>query len=64
MKVITKAAFREFRKAREMTQVQMAKHMGVKVQTIRSWEQDSDPRNIPRRLLADPRTRHLAKEAQ
>jgi DNA-binding transcriptional regulator YiaG len=60
MKVITAEALKALRRSRKMTQNDMADHMGVGVETIRSWEQGK--RNIPKRLLADPRTKHLAEE--
>ena len=62
MKVITAEAFRQFRQTKGFSQPEMAKYMGVSSWAIKSWEQPANSRNIPKRLLADPRTRHLATE--
>ena len=62
MKEITKESFRAFRHQRNMSQAQMAEYMGVSIQTIQSWEQDTSKRNVPKRLLSDPRTKHLGRE--
>ena len=61
-KVITKEAIKKFRKSKEMTPQQFAKFMGVTVHSVRSWEEVNRPTNVPKRLLVDPRTAHLAEE--
>ncbi|MHA1483548.1 MAG: helix-turn-helix domain-containing protein [Candidatus Heimdallarchaeaceae archaeon] len=63
-KVITKEAFRAFRKSLKLNQTQMADHMGVSVWAVRSWEQSKNPNPIPKRLFIDPRTAHLAEEVE
>jgi len=61
MPKITSEAMRSFRKSKGWTQKRMADYMGVSVYTIQGWEQDSKPHRIPKRLLSDPRTKHLAR---
>jgi len=63
-KVITKKAIREFRESKKMDQVKFAKWMGVTIHTIRAWEEPGRPTKVPKRLLADPRTKHLAEEVK
>jgi len=61
-KVITKQAIREYRISLGLTQEEFAKDMGVSAWTVKSWEQPKNRAQPPKRLLYDPRTRHLATD--
>jgi DNA-binding transcriptional regulator YiaG len=60
-KVITKESIRKFRKEKGMSRKEFANFMGVSIHSIRSWEEINRKTNVPKRLLSDPRTQHLAE---
>ena len=63
-KVITKQALRDFRKSKNMTQVEFAEHMGINVWTLRAYEQDKNKAVIPEHYTHDRRFERIATEVE